>query len=52
MCSSDLLPSGALAEGLRSVLSDGSGLPSWSVLVLAVWAAVAGGLAARTFRWE
>lgn len=48
----EALPSGALAEGLRSVLSDGSGLPSWSVLVLAVWAAVAGGLAARTFRWE
>jgi ABC-2 type transport system permease protein len=42
-----LLPSGALAEGLRSALVDGSF--SWGPLgVLAVWAVAAGALASRT----
>lgn len=42
------LPSGALAEGLRAALVDGSA-PGWGpVLVLAVWAAVAGVSATRT----
>jgi ABC-2 type transport system permease protein len=42
-----LLPSGALAEGLRSALVDGTF--AWGpVAVLAVWAAAAGTLAART----
>ena len=48
----ELLPSGALAEGLRDVLRDGSGLPVRHLLVLLVWAAVGSLLAARTFRWE
>lgn len=48
----ELLPAGALAEGLRSVLRDGGGLPVLALLVLAAWATVAGLLAARTFRWE
>ena len=48
----EMLPSGALAEGLREVLRDGSGLPTQHLLVLLGWAALAGGLAARTFRWE
>jgi ABC-2 type transport system permease protein len=48
----ELLPSGALAEGLRDVLRDGSGLPVQHLLVLLVWAAVGGLLAARLFRWE
>lgn len=48
----ELLPAGALAEGLRSVLRDGAGLPVVALLVLAAWAAAAGLLAARTFRWE
>ena len=48
----ELLPSGALAEGLRDVLRDGSGLPVTHLAVLLVWAAVGGLLAARTFRWE
>ena len=47
----ELLPSGALAEGLRDVMS-GGGLAVGPVLVLAVWAAVATALTARTFRWE
>jgi ABC-2 type transport system permease protein len=43
-----LLPSGALAEGLRTALVDGSA-PSWSVFaVLIVWGAGAGALATRT----
>jgi ABC-2 type transport system permease protein len=42
-----LLPSGALAEGLRSALVDGSF--AWGPLgVLAVWAVAAGALASRT----
>ncbi|HKY56462.1 MAG TPA: ABC transporter permease [Aeromicrobium sp.] len=47
----ELLPSGALGEGLRDVFA---GLnPDVSVVVvLTVWAVVAGGLASRTFRWE
>ncbi|OZM72506.1 multidrug ABC transporter permease [Amycolatopsis antarctica] len=44
-----LLPSGALAEGLRGALVDGA--PSWQpVAVLAVWAVLAAGLATRTTR--
>ena len=46
-----LLPSGALAEGLRAALGDG-GLPGQHVLVLVGWLAVAGLLVARTFRWD
>jgi ABC-2 type transport system permease protein len=47
-----LLPSGALADGLRSVLAYGGGVPGTDLLVLCVWAAVAIALAARTFQWE
>jgi ABC-2 type transport system permease protein len=47
-----LLPSGALSGGLRSVLQHGAGAPLRDLAVLAVWAAVAIALAARTFRWE
>lgn len=46
------LPAGALAEGLREVLRDGSALPVGHLLVLLAWALGAGLLAARTFRWE
>ncbi|WP_037713379.1 ABC transporter permease [Amycolatopsis sp. AA4] len=42
-----LLPSGALAEGMRAALVDGQ-FPVGSAAVLAVWAAVAGVLATRT----
>ncbi|MPZ80399.1 MAG: multidrug ABC transporter permease [Actinophytocola sp.] len=44
----NLLPSGALAEGMRAALVDGS-VPGWSVFaVLAGWGAAAGLLAVRT----
>lgn len=43
-----LLPSGALAEGMRAALVDGT-VPGWSVFaVLAGWGAAAGLLAVRT----
>jgi ABC-2 type transport system permease protein len=47
-----LLPSGALSDGLRSMLQDGGGLPARDLLVLLIWAAVGIALAARYFRWE
>jgi ABC-2 type transport system permease protein len=47
-----LLPSGALSDGLRSMLQLGGGLPVRDLLVLAVWAVVGIGFAVRTFRWE
>ncbi len=47
----ELLPASALAEGLRDVLTHG-GMPWAKLAVLVVWAAGAGLLAARTFRWE
>jgi ABC-2 type transport system permease protein len=47
----ELLPSGALAEGLREALT-GQGLSWTAVLVLTVWAAAGAALTSRTFRWE
>jgi ABC-2 type transport system permease protein len=47
-----LLPSGALSDGLHSVLQHAGGLPLRDLAVLAVWAAAGVGLAARLFRWE
>jgi ABC-2 type transport system permease protein len=48
----ELLPAGALAEGLRDVLRDGTGVP-WAALgVLVAWSGVAAAAAAKTFRWE
>ncbi|WP_092533818.1 ABC transporter permease [Amycolatopsis arida] len=44
-----LLPSGALAEGLRAALTDGAFTPA-PVLVLLAWAVAAGALATRTTR--
>ncbi|MFB9684151.1 ABC transporter permease [Amycolatopsis plumensis] len=43
----ELLPSGALAEGMRAALVDGAFAPG-PMLVLAVWAVLTGGLASRT----
>jgi ABC-2 type transport system permease protein len=48
----ELLPISALTGGLRAVLTGGTALPLGAVAVLAVWAVVSLGLAARTFRWE
>jgi ABC-2 type transport system permease protein len=47
-----LLPSGALSDGLRSVLSGVAGSPLRDLAVLVIWAAAAIALAARMFRWE
>lgn len=46
-----LLPSGALAQGLREAVT-GAGLDGWSFVVLAAWATAGSLLTARTFRWE
>lgn len=46
-----LLPSGALADGLRDVLLGGSPTAG-QIVVLLVWAVVAGGIAVRTVRWR
>jgi ABC-2 type transport system permease protein len=47
-----LLPTSALAHGLRSVLRNGSGLSLHDTVTLLVWAVVGLALAARYFRWE
>ena len=46
-----LLPSGALADGLRAAFIHGR-LALLPLLVLVVWGAVATALASRTFRWS
>src|ERR1700689_2994595 len=48
----ELLPTGALSNGLRDVLQHGATFPAGNILPLAVWAVVAITLAARTFRWD
>jgi ABC-2 type transport system permease protein len=45
-------PAGALAEGLRAVLTRGEPLPWTAVGVLAAWAVACGTAATRWFRWE
>jgi ABC-2 type transport system permease protein len=47
-----LLPSGALAGGLREALSAGGGWPWAAMAVLTAWAAAGYLTAARTFRWD
>lgn len=46
-----VLPSGALGNGLRAALMEGT-MPVVPLLVLAVWAAVGTVLTSRTFTWE
>ncbi|GAA3396932.1 ABC transporter permease [Streptomyces roseoviridis] len=46
------LPISALSDGLRDVLQGGSGMPWGDALILAVWAVLGLGAAARFFRWE
>ncbi|MFJ4867920.1 ABC transporter permease [Streptomyces sp. NPDC088757] len=47
-----LLPIAALSDGLRDVLQGGAPMPWGDALVLAVWAVLGLGAAARFFRWE
>jgi ABC-2 type transport system permease protein len=47
----ELLPSGALGDGLRVALMDGT-VPVGPLVVLAVWALAGTLLTSRTFRWE
>ncbi|MEV5970686.1 ABC transporter permease [Streptomyces sp. NPDC051921] len=46
------LPISALSDGLRDVLQHGAAMPWGDALVLAVWAVLGLGAAARFFRWE
>jgi ABC-2 type transport system permease protein len=48
----DVLPSAALADGLRAVLDHGAALPVQDAASLAGWAIAALAAAALTFRWE
>ncbi|MFF9145192.1 ABC transporter permease [Streptomyces sp. NPDC014861] len=47
-----LLPIAALSDGLRDVLQGGAGMPWADAGILAVWAVLGLGAAARLFRWE
>jgi len=47
-----LLPAAALSTGLHAALSTSFAVPARSWIVLAVWAVVAPGAAALTFKWE
>ncbi|MEV5667893.1 ABC transporter permease [Streptomyces sp. NPDC052503] len=47
-----LLPISALSDGLRDVLQHGAAMPWSDAAVLAVWAVLGLGAAARFFRWE
>ncbi|MBD9725509.1 ABC transporter permease [Streptomyces caniscabiei] len=47
-----LLPIAALSDGLRDVLQHGAGVPWGDLGILAAWAVLGLGAAARFFRWE
>lgn len=48
----EVLPSGALGEGLRAVIVDGTVVPWTNLGVVVVWAVAGMAAAARFFRWE
>lgn len=48
----ELLPISALSDGLREVLQHGAALPWGDAAILAVWAVLGLGAAAKLFRWE
>ncbi|MFC7979865.1 ABC transporter permease [Streptomyces cinereoruber] len=47
-----LLPISALSDGLRDVLQGGAPMPWGDALIMAVWAVLGLGAAAKFFRWE
>ncbi|MER5205697.1 ABC transporter permease [Streptomyces sp. NPDC002825] len=47
-----LLPISALSDGLRDILRDGASMPWADAGILAVWAVLGLGAAAKFFRWE
>ncbi|NUK06217.1 ABC transporter permease [Streptomyces lunaelactis] len=47
-----LLPISALSDGLRDVLQHGAAVPWGDLAILAVWAVLGLGAAARLFRWD
>ncbi len=47
-----ILPAAPLTDALRAAMSGTGALPLSSVLLLALWAVIFLGLAARTFKWE
>ncbi|MGA5418706.1 ABC transporter permease [Streptomyces lavendulocolor] len=48
----ELLPISALSDGLRDVLREGAPMPWGAAGILAAWAVLGLGAAARFFRWE
>ncbi|MEU3425503.1 ABC transporter permease [Streptomyces gardneri] len=48
----ELLPISALSDGLRDVLQHGAAMPWGNALVLAIWAILGLGAAAKFFRWD
>jgi ABC-2 type transport system permease protein len=48
----ELLPTGALSTGLRSVLAHGVAFPVGNVVTLLVWAVAAVLVASHVFKWE
>ncbi len=47
-----ILPAAALTDALRAALTAGAAFPGGPIAVLAAWAILAFGVAARTFKWE
>ena len=47
-----ILPAAALTDALRAALTAGAAFPGGPIVVLAAWAMLAFGVAARTFKWE
>ncbi|MFI9743774.1 ABC transporter permease [Streptomyces sp. NPDC052494] len=48
----ELLPISALSDGLRDILQNGAPMPWANALILAVWAVLGLGAAAKFFRWD
>jgi ABC-2 type transport system permease protein len=46
-----LTPAGALANGLRAVLTDGGGPGAWNIVILGCWIVVGWAGTVRWFRW-